>query len=618
MIFTVNGMQDAGVQSCSKHFIGNEQETQRTNTLLADGTNVEAISSNIDDRTLHELYLWPFADAVKAGTASVMCAYNRVNETYSCENSELLSRLLKTELGFEGYVMSDFFATHSGIKSINAGLDMDMPGSLDANSVETGESYFGKNITQAVNNGSVSMERLDDMVRRIMTPYYLLRQNKGYPTVDPSAYSVLATTYDMPLPIEPPARDVRGNHSTFIRILGAAGTVLLKNDNGTLPLQGSLNIGVFGNDATNPTDGLTWPNPETQTGFEFGTLDIGGGSGSARHTTLISPLEAIKAHVALTGGRVQYISSNTIIAANDFRSIYPTPDVCLVFLKSFSQEGFDRLSFEADWNSTLVVNNVAARCPNTVVVMHSAGVNSMPWATNPNVTAILAAHLPGEQSGNSIVDILWGSVNPSGKLPYSIPANEADYDIPVVNLTNASNPNAWQSNFTEGLMIDYRHFDSLNITPLYEFGYGLSYTTFDISSTLNITHLPSSSNLSSLPDPSSPTAPGGNVDLFEPLLIASTKVANTGKVAGAAVVQLYVSLPPDSTPAGTPVKVLRGFEKVMLQPGEIKEVDFQLTRRDVSFWDVQVQQWRIPTGNIIFTVGFSSRDLKKTEIAKLL
>jgi beta-glucosidase len=128
---SIRGMQDAGIQSCSKHFVGNEQETQRANTVSSNGASIDAISSNIDDRTMHELYLWPFYDAVKAGTASVMCSYNRLNETYACEHSSLLNGILKGELGFEGYVMSDWFATHSGVASINGGLDMTMPGSID-------------------------------------------------------------------------------------------------------------------------------------------------------------------------------------------------------------------------------------------------------------------------------------------------------------------------------------------------------------------------------------------------------------------------------------------------------------------------------------------------------
>ncbi|KFZ08204.1 hypothetical protein V502_09489 [Pseudogymnoascus sp. VKM F-4520 (FW-2644)] len=625
MASSVRGLQDAGVQSCSKHFIGNEQETQRSNSVSVNGTNIDAVSSKIDDRTLHELYLWPFADAVKAGTTSIMCSYNRVNQTYACENSELLNGILKKELGFQGYVVSDWSATHSGVKSINAGLDMTMPGSLGLSSLGTGDSYFGGNLTAAVNNGSVPMARVDDMIRRIMMPYYFLGQDKNFPTPDPSAMSVLAAQYGVSLGPEIPARDVRRDHAKLIRKLGAAGTVLLKNVNSALPLKSPKNIGVFGNDAPDPTDGLTIFtdgafNTKTYSydtgsfdsenyGPDIGTLDVGGGSGSGRHSYLISPLEAIKAKAQKTGARVQYLTSNTRLAANDFRSIFPTPEVCIVFLKTFASESRDRLSFENDWNSTLVVNNVAKKCPNTIVVTHSGGVNTMPWANNPNVTAILAAHYPGQETGNSIVDLLWGDVNPSGKLPYTIPEKESDYDIPVTNLSSVTSADEWQSDFTEGLMIDYRHFDAKNITPLYEFGHGLSYTIFDIS-------LFSISKLVKKPTatPATPKAivPGGNPDIYMPLLTASTKVSNTGPVDGSTVVQLYVSLPQDSVPAGTPVRVLRGFEKVSLKQRQTTDVRFTLTRRDVSYWDVVDQTWRIPKGDIKLTVGFSSRDFKGT------
>ncbi|OBT52682.1 hypothetical protein VE04_07087 [Pseudogymnoascus sp. 24MN13] len=614
MASSVRGFHDAGVQSCSKHFIGNEQETQRSNTVFADGTNIEAVSSNIDDRTLHELYLWPFADAVKAGTTSIMCSYNRVNQTYACENSELLNGILKKELGFQGYVVSDWFATHSGVKSANAGLDMTMPGTIDVESLSagTGLSYFGANLTTAVNNGSVPMTRLDDMVRRIMMPYYFLGQDKNFPTTDPSAMHVLAAQYGASLGVpEIPARDVRKDHAKIIRKLGAAGTVLLKNINSTLPLKSPKNIGVFGNDAPDPTDGLTIISDgsfESETyGYDIGTLDVGGGSGTGRHSSLISPLSAIKFKAQEIGARVQYITSNTRLAANDFRSIFPTPDVCTVFLKTFASEGRDRTSFENDWNSTAVVNNVARKCPNTIVVTHSGGVNTMPWAKNPNVKAILAAHYPGQESGNSIVDILWGDVNPSGKLPYTIPEHEFDYDIPVTNLSSVTAVDEWQADFTEGLMIDYRHFDSKNITPLYEFGYGLSYTTFSLSS-FSVSKLVK--NPPAIPDASKAILPGGNPDLYSPLLTASTKVSNTGSLAGSTVVQLYISLPQDSVPTGTPLRVLRGFEKVALKPGERKDVKFTLTRWDVSYWDVIAQTWRIPRGEVKVSVGFSSRDLK--------
>lgn len=175
-------------------------------------------------------------------------------------------------------------------------------------------------------------------------------------------------------------------------------------------------------------------------------------------------------------------------------------------------------------------------------------------------------------------------------------------------------PGAWQSDFTEGLLIDYRHFDSKNIIPLYEFGFGLSYTTFGLAD-FSVTTLVK--NLASTPDISRRIAPGGNPDLFTPIIQASVAVSNTGSLAGATVAQLYISMP-DSAPSGTPVKVLRGFEKVYLEPGETKAVDFELMRRDVSYWDVLEQTWKIPKGDFKFAVGFSSRDLKATRVEALL
>ncbi|KAK2039204.1 glycosyl hydrolase family 3 N terminal domain-containing protein [Colletotrichum somersetense] len=611
MQLTIEGMQSAGVQACAKHFIGNEQETQRTNSWLANGTEIAAISSNIDDRTLHELYLWPFANSVRAGVASFMCSYNRLNQTYACENSGLLNDILKTELAFEGYVMSDWFATHSGADSINNGLDMNMPGPIGHAQALTGETYWGPNITTMIKDGSVSEDRLDQMIRLIMTQYYLFDQDSAdYPTVDPSIVYTIAAQSNLLdlLPLEPPpSRDVRRDHAKIIRKLGAEATVLLKNVNGTLPLKNPANIGVFGNDAADPADGLVFG-----AGFEIGTLSVGGGSGTGRHTYLVSPLEAIKAHSRETGARVQYILNNRALAAGDFSSLYPVPEVCLVFLNTFASEAYDRTDHEADWNSTLAVENVARRCPNTVVVTHSAGINTLPWAGNPNITAILAAHLPGQESGNSIVDVLWGRVNPSGKLPYSIPVDAKDTDVPIVNLTEAeiTSPTAWQADFTEGLLIDYRQLDANNVDPLYEFGFGLSYTTFGIDATLEVKQL--IKNVAATPSPHTPNAPGGNPELWDAVVRVTARVTNTGPVGGATVPQLYVSLPKESVPEGTPVQVLRGFEKVFLESGESATVGFDVLRRDLSYWDVASQTWVIPDGPIAFRVGFSSRDIKVT------
>lgn len=261
-------------------YIGNEQETQRNPSTSPGNVTIDAVSSNIDDRTLHELYLWPFADAVRAGVSSIMCSYNRMNQSYSCQNSKLLNGVLKDELGFQGYVMSDWGATHAGVASVEAGLDMDMPGTIGF--FVANQSYFGGNLTAAVNNGSLTEKRLDDMARRVMTPYFHLRQNANYPSIDPGASSLNVLQMQ---PVSeaysygPTNVDVRGNHAQLIRDLGAAGAVLLKNKNNALPLRSPKHIGVFGNDAGEPTDGLYFSSSNSPSGYEFGTLPVGGGSG---------------------------------------------------------------------------------------------------------------------------------------------------------------------------------------------------------------------------------------------------------------------------------------------------------------------------------------------------
>ncbi|GJC79776.1 putative beta-glucosidase G [Colletotrichum liriopes] len=616
---SVSGVQAVGVQACSKHYIGNEQETQRTSSVDGNGTVIEAVSSNIDSRTLHELYLWPFANAVKAGTSSIMCGYNRVNGKYSCGNSEMLS-ILKKELAFPGYIVSDWYATHETASFANAGLDLEMPGNV---SVENGPFYFGDHLHEALNDGQVSEERLTDMAERVMRPYFLLGQDEDYPPVDPSSgasFLVYQYGHNSGMPYNfpaVPARDVRGDHAQLIREVGAAGTVLLKNTNGILPLKNQSEVGVFGNDASYPTIGSVYLEyGQHIKGFEMGTLDIGGGSGTVRHTELVTPLEAIKEHVGLLGGRVQVLLDNNEVTKGGFKTIYPVPDVCLVFLKSFASEGQDRPSIDLEWNATKVVESTAALCPNTIVIVHGPGVILMPWADNENVTAILSAHYPGEQTGNSIVDVLWGSTEPSGRLPYTIPKALVDYGPPVVNLTEpVADPNAWQAEFDEGQMIDYRHFDANNIEPLYEFGFGLSYTQFEMNNNISLKIV---SGITDLADESMGIAPGGWEDLWTPVASVTITITNLGGSIGTAVPQLYISFPQGTTPKGTPVRVLRGFEKVRLEVGESSEVTFELLRRDLSFWNESNQKWTIPKGTFTFTSGFSSRDLKAETKAAVL
>ncbi|KAG5654869.1 hypothetical protein KAF25_010993 [Fusarium avenaceum] len=615
---SVSGIQFAGVQACSKHFIGNEQETQRSSTTQEDGTVINALSSNIDERTLHELYLWPFADAVKAGTSSVMCSYNRVNQTYSCANPHLLS-VLKDELAFPGYVVSDWYATHGTSSHANAGLDLEMPGPV---SKDYGASYFGDQLLDAIGDDNVTESRLNDMAERVLKPYFFLGQNKDFPDLDPSSNAALAVNQfgykNAQFPITPvPARGVRGHHAKVIRELGAAATVLLKNTNGTLPLKNQADIGVFGNGAPYPTIGsIYFDYEDASLSYEMGTLDQGGGSGIVRHTELIAPLDAIRERVRKQGGRVQILLEHPEIIEGKFRSIYPIPDVCLVFLKAFAAEGQDRESLDLDWNATKVVESTASLCSNTVVVINGPGIVLMPWADNENVTAILSAHYPGEEIGNSIVDVLWGKTEPAGRLPYTIPKKQRDYGAPIYNLSEpASNPDAWSVDYTEDQFIDYRHFDAMNIEPQYEFGFGLSYTTFEMSTKLTVDI---ATGIEAQVDESKGKIPGGWVDLWERAATVSVKVHNTGDRDGHAVPQLYVSFPQDTTPPGTPVRVLRGFEKDHLKDGESKKVTLPLQRRDLSFWDEATCRWVIPEGTFTFAGGFSSRDLRaNTELPVL-
>ncbi|KAF3400144.1 putative beta-glucosidase G [Penicillium rolfsii] len=609
---TIQGLQQAGVQATAKHFIGNEQETQRNPSYYYNESlpklKQESVSSNIDDRTMHEFYLWPFANAARAKVASFMCSYQRLNGSYACQNSKALNGLLKEELGFQGYVMSDWGATHSGLSSIESGLDMNMPGGLGPYGLFPQEgSFFGGNVTSAIQNGTLSESRVDDMVVRIMTPYFWLGQDQDFPSVDPSTVQLNTfspkSTWLREFNITgESSRDVRRNHGELIRKQAAEGTILLKNKNYALPLKAPKSIAIFGNDAGEDTMGAY--NAET---FEFGTLAVGGGSGSGRFSRLVSPLAALTSRAKQDNTMVQFWLNNSLIATSNVTDLWipAQPDACLVFLKSWATEGSDREELSADYDGNDVVNSVAKSCNNTIVITHSAGVNEIPFADHVNITAILVAHYPGEESGNSIADVLYGDINPSGKLPYTIAKRGQEYNAPPTTEVTTTGQYDWQSWFDEKLEVDYRYFDAQNKSVLYEFGYGLSYSTFSLA---NIKAKALVTSLSQWPEPR-PIQPGGNPALWDIIYDVSVLVTNTGGAEGATVPQLYVTFP-DSV-SGTPPKQLRGFEKVLLAPGKSCNVRFELMRRDLSYWDTMSQEWLIPQGEFVISVGFSSRDIRK-------
>ncbi|KAK8875249.1 Beta-glucosidase cel3A [Apiospora arundinis] len=590
---TIVGHQEAGVIANLKHLIGNEQETNRRPYFGA-----EAVSSNIDDKTLHEFYLWPFMDGVRAGAASVMCSYQRVNNTYSCDNSKLLNGILKTELAFDGFVLLDWSAQHY-LNSANNGLDMVMPGG----------GSFGKNLTDAVNNGTVPEERVTDMATRIVAAWYLVHQDgDNFPK---PGFGM----QNLSLPHE--QVDARDPKSRPIILEGAvAGHVLLKNEKKALPFkENPAMLSVFGYDATVPrtknTDTLFnlgyTSSPEmaqavlgTEAHFDQaargGTIVTGGRAGANGPAYMLDPLSAIQHRAALDGAWVNWdLDSGT-------PDVNPASDACLVFINAIATEGWDREGLHDDFSDGLVLH-VASRCANTIVVVHAAGVRLVDqWIEHPNVTAAVIAHLPGQDSGLALVKLLYGEAGFSGKLPYTLARNESDYGTAYAPCRPEKGDKDLQCDFAEGVYVDYRHFDQANITPRFEFGFGLSYTRFEYSG------LAVQSDAKLLAPGPSTFANGGLWDIVATVQFA---VTNAGDADGAEAAQLYLGIP------GGPPKQLRGFEKVPLSPGEEGVVTLELTRRDLSVWDVVAQNWKVQEGEYAVYVGASSRDIRLTGSIKV-
>jgi len=676
---TVKGIQAAGVMSTTKHYIVNEQEHFRQPS-----EDNPALSSNLGDVTMHELYLWPFADAVKAGTASIMCSYQQINNSYGCQNSYTLNYLLKNELGFQGAIMSDWAAQHSGVSTALAGLDMTMPG--DA-SFDSGDSFWGANLTIAVLNGTVPQWRLDDMAVRIMAGYYYVDRESSRLENGPNfdAWTLDTFGYEHYIAQEGFTQvndhvEVGGEHYIQIRQHAALGTVLLKNTKGALPLTNEEKLTtVFGSDAAENGWG---PNGCSDRGCDNGTLAMGWGSGTANFPYLITPVEAIKEKVRSRRGSFESVLDDfaySQAAALARRVQQPgVGGACIVFGNSDAGEGYitvdgnegDRNNLTIWHNGTGLIQTVAAECNNTIVVLHTVGpVLVDDWYDHENITAIIWAGIPGQESGNAITDILYGNINPGGKTPFTWGASRASYGTDVLYEPN-NGAEAPQDNFDEGIFIDYRHFDKANITPIYEFGYGLSYTTFSYSDLeveslgvpeytpttgstppaptfgtignasefvypedfhrvplyiypfINSTNLrassgdpyygsnhtfpPGSKNGSAQPYLPAGGAPGGNPALYDVLFRVSATVTNTGDVEGDEVAQLYVS----RGGPNNPVKELRGFDRLRsIAPGASATFTAEITRRDLSDWDVASQNWVISSAPKTVYVGCSSRQL---------
>ncbi|KAK4637863.1 putative beta-glucosidase E [Fulvia fulva] len=715
---TIRGIQSNGVIATAKHFVGNEQEHFRQSWEW--GTP-NAISSNIDDRTLHELYAWPFAESIRAGVGSVMCSYNQVNNSYACQNSKLMNGILKDEMGFQGFIQSDWLAQRSGVASALAGLDMSMPG--DGLRWQDGETLWGGQLTKAVLNGSVPVDRLDDAVLRIVAAWYQLGQDdaQAWPRYTLSSSATFSSwTNEEEGKLHPgspdneetgivnkfvPVRQTKqgGDHNELARRIAAEGIVMVKNDENVLPITTSggnvkstrqgkvsgekIQIGIFGEDAfANPRGA----NACEDRGCNEYTLASGWGSGASNFPYLVAPFDALNAtfdHSAVN------VTTHKKQAAKYAGGIAEKQDLCIVFANSDAGEGFiswgkvkgDRPDLKIQKQGDTLIAEVARKCgndqrnsgsaANTIVVLHTVGPTMLEhWIDMPGVKAVLIAHLPGQESGNALADVIFGEVNPSGKLPYTMAKKEDDYG-PTSKILTFPNQVVPQQNFTEGLYIDYRYFDKHDIEPRYEFGFGLSFTKFQLSSPKVATH-PTQSDIPAprletvdppllnpkTPDakdavwpvgfkqlkkyiypyidsasdgkpkgapalPYNPKVPhassaagggeGGNPDLYTTLATIQATLTNTGTVTGATVVQLYLSYPKtvrdaDGQMIDMPVKVLRGFEKLDLgteNDNKSTQVEFNLTRKDLSYWDIKRQNWVLPQGDFTAHLGFSSRNL---------
>lgn len=711
----IRGIQDTGVIATAKHFVGNEQEHFRQSWEW--GTP-NAISSNIDDRTLHELYAWPFAESIRAGVASIMCSYNQVNNSYACQNSKLMNGILKDELGFQGFVQSDWLAQRSGVASALAGLDMSMPG--DGLGWMDGKALWGQQLSLSVLNGSVPLTRLNDMALRIVAAWYQLGQDDAtkWPIKRLSSSATFSSWTDAERgllhPGSPgntdsdivndfvPVRNTKegGDHDLLARKIAAEGTVLVKNDDNVLPLlrngsniaraskDGKVRIGIFGEDAGhNPKGDNACPDRSCN----VGTLAMGWGSGAVELPYLVSPWDSLSKEFDGQSVRLDRFEENKDSGADKLAA---EQDLCIVFVNSDAGEGYlswadvkaDRNDLYTQKNGDKLVQEVAQNCggtatdgprADTIVVLHTVGPTILEkWIDLPGVKAVLIAHLPGQESGNALSDVIFGDANPSGHLPYTIAKAEQDYGptSTILRIPNAINP---QQNFTEGIYIDYRYFDKHNITPRYEFGYGLSYTKFHVPSIFihpmglsGLEPKPRPDGVSppsldaTLPDAKSALWPeglvrlknyiypyidkvsdaigktpvkfpdgyeiarspsqaggdqGGNPDLYTIAAKIQAPVVNMGYIPGDAVVQLYISFPPDirdghGALVDMPVRVLRGFVKLSLgtsKQTKKKRAEFELTRKDLSYWDVARQNWVMPEGEFIACLGFSSRDLRQ-------
>ena len=522
----INGVQSKGVGTSLKHFAANNQEYRRS-----------TINADIDERSLREIYLPAFEAAVKkANPWTVMCSYNKLNGTFASENHRLLMEILKNEWEFEGLVVSDWGAVHNRVNALKAGLDLEMPG-------PRGKRV--KAVIDAVRSGKLDESVLDEAVGRILEIVFKAAETKKGGSFDVDEHHALA------------------------RRVASEGMVLLKN-NGILPLKQLKRLTVIGRSAKV-------------------AYYQGGGSSHINPTRLDNPYEELQKMV----GEAELIYAEGYHDGEGYNQTLideacekaSSAEVALLYISlpaTKESEGYDRPDLDLTEHQVVLIKAVTAVQPNTVVILNNgAPVVMSEWVDGP--AAILEAWMMGQAGGGAIADVLFGKVNPSGKLAETFPLKLTDTPA-FINYPGENGT----VRYGEGIFIGYRYYDTKQVPTLFPFGYGMSYTTFDYQN---------------------PKVSSGTFQDVDCLTV-SVDVTNTGQVAGKEVVQVYVH--DHKSKLVRPPKELKGFAKVELQPGETKPVSIELDFRAFAYYHPAYNQWITEDGEFDILIGASSADVRHT------
>ncbi|MCD8067834.1 MAG: glycoside hydrolase family 3 C-terminal domain-containing protein [Lachnospiraceae bacterium] len=527
----VHGVQSKNVGTSPKHFAANNQEYHRLTS-----------SSEVDERTLREIYLASFEGMVKKEKPwTIMNSYNKLNGTYLCENKEMLTDILRDEWGFDGYVMTDWGAMDDRVEALKAGCNLEMPSSQGITDAE---------IVEAVRNGTLEEAVLDKRCEELLHIIFRYEENRDREAV-----------FD------------RDKDHEIARGMEEESIVLLKNEDAVLPLHSGQKVAFIGKYAKTPR-------------YQ------GGGSSHVNSSKVESALDAVGFAANVNAENIVFAqgfddSEDKVDAALEAEAIGAAgnADVAVIFAglpDSFESEGYDRKHMRMPDCQNHLIEVVAAVQPNTVVVLHNGSPVEMPWIGK--VKAVVETYLGGQAVGGAVVNVLYGNVNPSGHLAETFPLRVQD--TPCYLTFGGEND---KSVYAEGVFVGYRYYESKEMEVLFPFGHGLSYTTFAYDN-LRISEEPITESQN---------------------LIVTVDVTNTGSVPGKEVVQLYVA--PKGGRIIRPVRELKGFDKIALKPGETKTVTFTLDRRAFAYWNMDVHDWCVESGDYEIQIGLNAQKMLLTQ-----